>query len=150
MMIKVSLILIITQLAFVTLFAQKTKTDKANIELHCGWAAWSCPEVIAYKKLVAAKNYPIIKSKLTNGSLTEKVLSAIALDELTRSQQVILTNEEEILFKSIRSSKDLLEICYTCTWHYKGKIREFFHPKKENGMTELTPYGVILDELFGR
>jgi hypothetical protein len=130
------------------LFAQKTKGDTANLELHCGWAAFTCPEIIAYKKMVAVKNFDLIKSKLTNGTLTEKVLSAMVIEKLQQGNLFSLTAAEEKAYTSLITSKLRVEACYTCIWHFKGTIKEFFHPKKEGGMTELTPFGVIRDELF--
>jgi hypothetical protein len=130
------------------LCAQKIKSDTASLELHCGWAAYTCPEIFAYKKLIAAKKYDVIIGKLINGTLTEKVISAMIIDTLTRSHQIILSDGEEKTFRSVTYSNHRLEVCYTCTWHYEGTIKRFFYPKKEDGMTELTPYGVIRDELF--
>ena len=132
------------------LSAQKTTADTAAIDFRCGWAAYSCPEIKEYQKLVASGSYELIRTKLVSGTLTEKVLSAMVITELTRAKRIELNASEEKLLKAITNSEERLEVCYTCTWHYRGSIKGFFHPGKEKGMTELTPYGPILDGLFGR
>jgi hypothetical protein len=128
--------------------AQKLSKDTAFIELACGIIGYTCPEIISYKKLVAAKKYDVVKEKLASGTITEKVLSAMVIEKLKQSHLVRLTAVEEKAYSNVITLKQRVQVCYSCTWHFKGTINEFFHPKKEGGMTELTPFGVIRDELF--
>jgi hypothetical protein len=130
--------------------AQKLSKDTAFIELACGIIGYTCPEIVSYKKLVAAKKYDVVKEKLANGTMTEKVLSAMVIEKLKHGRLVSLTAAEERTYISVITSKQRVQVCYTCSWHFKATIKEFFHPKQVGGMTDLTPYGRIRDELFSR
>jgi hypothetical protein len=100
-----------------------------RIDVSCGWAGENSEEVIAYRGFLNTGKYERVKKNLINGCNVEKVLSAIALLELSDSLKIFLTDKQKQALTDITQSSDLYELCYTCTHRESGTLKELFLKK---------------------
>lgn len=103
--------------------AQQKENTGINFKLSCGFAAINSAEVNHVQQSGKFKNYTLLKQNLFSSNKAEAVLSAILLQELVAKQLTDLTTDERNRINKISSWTDKYSICYTCTGHFEGKIK---------------------------
>jgi hypothetical protein len=100
------------------------------------------PIINNVRELIQSKSYIFLRRRIFSEDLATSTLTAIALKELQQQRLISLTNEEQKRINSIASRKEAYSICFTCTGHFDGTIKELFSP------TGAPAYSLIKFALF--
>lgn len=137
---KVVIILILlTRLTFgqsvKTITIGGTRPDKLTdlkILLGCGFAGTTSSQFNSTHTLIYSKNYKALLKNLRSTDLFTQLLSAIAVEELNKRNQLVMTPKDIEIISKLKSSYKTYYCCSGCTGHYYGKIAEIFKPDPNN------------------
>jgi hypothetical protein len=104
----------------------KEKKDSISINVGCGIAGYTDPEIIRYRKLFQHKDITAVRGRLIDGSPREQLLSCILLKALANDKSVSLTDEEYSGIRDIENARTKYFICYGCTFQQSGTYSEVF------------------------
>lgn len=104
--------------------AQETENNSISFEIGCGWSGITSPEIFTSQELIQSKKYVLIKKRLFSGDWETAILSAISLCELERRNILFLSAEEQDQIIKISNSEREYSVCYTCTEHFQGTIKQ--------------------------
>jgi hypothetical protein len=102
------------------------KKDSISINIGCGIAGYTDPEIIRYRKLFQHKDFTVIRGRLLDGSPREQLLSCILLKAWAKDKSISLTDEEFSEIRNIESARTKYFICYGCTFEHTGTYSEVF------------------------
>ena len=128
----------------ISLSAKSQESDNKQIDfrISCGFAGMTSPEVQSIQYFTSKKNYMFLKRKLFGNNNSEAILSAISLSELQSKKHLVLGADEQNKINEIKEWNIKYSLCYTCTGHYSGVVRELL----QNTWNE--SYSIILRALF--
>jgi len=129
-------------------FSQTNDTKETQIQVACGVAGMTSPEILTIKKLHLSKDYAVIREKLIIGNTIEKLVSAIILQEYVVSKKIILSQNENEKIKGLKKSKQRYFLCYTCTVQLKGTYAELLKPTKSGETPVFSAYELIKRRVF--
>ncbi|MCC6372528.1 MAG: hypothetical protein IT236_16105 [Bacteroidia bacterium] len=98
------------------------------IEMGCGFAGQTSPELKSVKLLVESKQYNSLKKLLKSKSFLNQLLSVIALDELEKRKSITLNSSEKKRISKIKSSKKSYFLCGGANLHHYGNVKDIFYP----------------------
>jgi hypothetical protein len=127
------------------LYAQKGGENPIDFRFVCGAGATTSASISECQRLVAAKSYVLLRSKLFSENLEEAVLAAIALKELARQQALDLLAEERAQISRIEVSDNPYSVCYTCTQRYEGTVKDIFR-RRHNTAYSLIKFAIFKAE----
>jgi hypothetical protein len=110
-------------------FSQKRDTGLIEFWVTCGAGAQTSEEIQLFQKLNKLNNYSTIRQKLFNGNEVETVLSAIILKHYLINNLIELTQAELDKIDQIAKSKKKYSLCFTCTFHEAGTLKQLFTKK---------------------
>ena len=122
----------------ISLSAKSQESDNKQIDfrISCGFAGMTSPEV------QSIQYFMFLKRKLFGNNNSEAILSAISLSELQSKKHLVLGADEQNKINEIKEWNIKYSLCYTCTGHYSGVVRELL----QNTWNE--SYSIILRALF--
>lgn len=126
-MLFVAALVILAQI----LMAQENESNSIQLQVACGYAGTTSPDITAIKVLVESKNHLFIKKALFSKNAIEALLSAIVLKVLQQKGAVTLTAGELRKMSEICTSTTNYSVCDTCTQHFQGTVKQLF---SDNGV----------------
>lgn len=109
--------------------AQDNESKGITIRIACGFAGVTSPNIYNVRELIQSKGYFLLKRRIFSDDLATSVLSAIALKELKQQRLTDLTKDERDQINTIANTDKTYSVCFTCTGHFEGMIKELFTPK---------------------
>jgi len=122
--------------------SQESDTKQIDFRISCGYAGMTSPEVKSIQHLTTKPNYIILKKKLFGNNNSEAILSAISLSELQSKKYLVLGTDDQNRIDEIKKWNIKYSLCYTCTGHYSGTVRELLQNTRNES------YSIILRALF--
>ena len=110
--------------------SQEKIVDELNLQIFCGYGAQTSKDIQAFKTFVALNDTINLRNKLFDGSKLEQILSAITLKHYQVNGSLQLTQLEQKKVVEISKLKDKFSLCYTCTFHQEGTVKELFSRRK--------------------
>jgi hypothetical protein len=138
-------VLILAILLTHSVYSQNSSKEPLYIQITCGSGAQTTKEINRFKEEAQLKDSSIIKKKLIEGLEFDQVLSAIILWHYYLNRQVTLSPIEYKKITEISKSKRKFELCFTCTFHEKGTLKDLFNEKKA-----MCSYTIIKEYLLNK
>ncbi len=118
---------IILALGLLLISFHSVAQDNVDIKKMVGFACYYSGEptksVIKVTKLLQNSNYNKISSLLTSRNSGEKFLAVIILQKLSEVKKYELNQEERSLILKLKSSDELVSVCYGCIYFDKLPMR---------------------------
>lgn len=125
------------------IFFNSHSQNRVEINIACGIAGYTSPEVHYLIKINNLKDYTTLRKKLINGTDIEKIIIIVMLEDHQLNKRITLTNNESEIIKSIKKSRKEYSLCYTCTEHFEGTISDFFTRGNSNKKLLFSPYETL-------
>jgi hypothetical protein len=109
--------------------AASKNDDLIRIAISCGIAGYTDPDIMVLKKQDRSRNYDEVRAALFNGPEVQQLVSALMLEEYEATYKITLTQAEKEKIKTFGLAGKKFSLCYSCTFHYEGPVRELFRKK---------------------
>src|SRR5439155_7273111 len=126
-------VFILCMFATVSGQSQNKSRDTLYFEILCGFGAQTSKAIQTFKTIVELNDTAVIQNKLFADSKLEQVLAAITLRYYKTTSPLRLTESQEKKIQEISRFKDKFSLCFTCTFHQKGTVKELFNGKNYSG-----------------
>jgi hypothetical protein len=124
------LVLIFFVLSNCELLSQDLVDSRLNFQVICGAGAETSIEIQEFKKIIELNDSGAINKKLISGTRIEKVLAALTLKFYQSKGSRQLTENQSETIRQISKFEDKFSLCFTCTFHQHGTIKQLFYRKR--------------------
>lgn len=98
------------------------------IEMSCGFAGKTSPELISVKQAIAQQNFSAIKKLLKSKNHLNQILAVIAVESLASKQQVKINKAAKKRIEKIKASKKSYFLCGGDNLHHYSTVASIFNP----------------------